>query len=76
MPRAVRELREALRRGPQLHTLAYVVHALLVHVCARTEFSNVDAVAADVAHVAAEVIFGTSGKDVESDGFRTKMREV
>ncbi|KAL1705725.1 armadillo-type protein [Schizophyllum commune] len=76
LPLAVRELREALRRGPQLHTLAYVVHALLVHVCARTEFSNVDAVAADVAHVAAEVIFGTSGKDVESDGFRTKMREV
>ncbi|KAL1722677.1 hypothetical protein EV715DRAFT_247312 [Schizophyllum commune] len=76
LPLAVRELREALRRGPQLHTLAYVVHALLVHVCARTEFSNVDAVAADVAHIAAEVIFGTSGKDVESDGFRTKMREV
>lgn len=73
---AVRELREALRRGPQLHTLAYVVHALLVHVCARPEFDNVDAVAVDVAHVAAEVVFGTSGKDVESDGFRTKMREV
>ncbi|KAI5900097.1 ARM repeat-containing protein [Schizophyllum commune H4-8] len=76
LPLAVRELREALRRGPQLHTLAYVVHALLVHVCARAEFTNVDSVAADVAHIAAEVIFGTSGKDVESDGFRTKMREV
>ncbi|KAL1741207.1 armadillo-type protein [Schizophyllum fasciatum] len=76
LPLVVRELRDALRRGPQLHTLAYVVHALLVHVCARAEFTNVDAVAADAAHIAAEVVFGTSGRDVESDGFRTKMREV
>lgn len=75
----LRELRTALLRGPHLHVLAYVVHALLVHVSS-TDHSDLgpslDSCVVDAAHVSAEVIFGESGKDVQSEDFRTKMREV
>jgi U3 small nucleolar RNA-associated protein 20 len=36
LPLAVRELRAALLRGPQLHVLTYVTHALLTYVTSRT----------------------------------------
>lgn len=75
----IRELRAALLRGPHLHVLAYVTHALLVHVTSDTHvqtFSQLDDCVNDVAHVAAEVIFGESGKDVQAEDFKTKMREV
>ena len=79
LPVILREMRGALTRGPQLHVLAYVTHALLVHVT-RTEnvetFKNLDNCLDLVAHISAEVIFGEPGKDVQSDGFKTKMREV
>ena len=73
------ELRTALTRGPHLHVLAYITHALLVHVTSDTHvstFAILDDCVADVAHVSAEVIFGESGKDVQAEGFKTKMREV
>lgn len=79
LPLALRELRAALLRGPHLHILAYVTHALLVHVTSSehaTTFANLDDCVNDVAHVSAEVIFGESGKDVQSEDFKTKMREV
>jgi len=37
---------------------------------------DLDDCATDIAHVSAEVIFGDSGKDVQHEDFRTKMREV
>jgi len=73
------EMRGALFRGPQLHVLAYVTHALLVHVTkaeSAETFNNLDNCVEDVAHISIEVIFGEPGKDVQSDGFKTKMREV
>ncbi|KAL4079019.1 armadillo-type protein [Scleroderma citrinum] len=80
LPYAVRELRAALLRGPQLHVLAYVVHAIMTYVTApeRKEgaFTDFDACVDDITHVASEVIFGESGKDVQSEDFKTKMREV
>ena len=75
----VTELRAALLRGPHLHVLATVTHALLVHVTSPdvvSSFNNLDACAADVAHVSAEVIFGQSGHDVQADGFKTTILEV
>lgn len=74
-----RELRAALLRGPQLHVLAFVVHSILVHVTSGDNaklFNTLDDCVNDVSHVAAEVIFGESGKDVLSEEFKTKMREV
>lgn len=79
LPLILRELRIALLRGPHLHILAYVTHALLVHVTSgdrAATFSKLDDCVNDVAHVCAEVIFGESGKDVQSEDFKTKMREV
>jgi len=79
LARLLQEMREALTRGPQLHVLAYVTHALLVHITTPEhveEFGTLDDCANDVAHVSAEVIFGESGKDVLAEGFKTKLREV
>lgn len=80
LPLALRELRTALLRGPQLHVLAYVTHALLTHVTssdrADAAFDDLDGCIDDIAHVASEVVFGESGKDVQHEDFKTKMREV
>ncbi|KAF7374911.1 DRIM domain-containing protein [Mycena sanguinolenta] len=79
LPLMLREMRAALLRGPQLHVLAYVTHALLVHVSSDDHseaFGTLDDCVNDVAYVSAEVIFGESAKDVLSEEFKTKMREV
>jgi U3 small nucleolar RNA-associated protein 20 len=81
LPVLLRELRAALLRGPQLHVLAFVFHAVLTQVTAargsnELAIDDLDDSAADIAHVSAEVIFGESGKDVQHEDFRTKMREV
>lgn len=79
LPVVLQEMRGALIRGPQLHVLAYVTHALLVHVTKEENvesFRNLDDCAEDVAHISTEVIFGEPGKDVQREGFKTKMREV
>lgn len=79
LPKVIQCVRDALQRGPHLHVLAFVVHALLVHVTSEdgNHFAgNVDSCVRDVAHISSEVIFGKSGKDVESEGFKTKMKEV
>lgn len=79
LPIILRELRAALVRGPQLHVLAYAVHSLIIHVTSgdhAKSFPNLDDCVNDVAYVSAEVIFGESGKDVQAEGFKTKMREV
>ncbi|KAI6043542.1 armadillo-type protein [Pisolithus marmoratus] len=77
---AMRELRAALVRGPQLHILAFVTHAILNYVTAaeRKEeaFTDLDGCVDDIAHVASEVVFGESGKDVQHEDFKTKIREV
>lgn len=73
-----KELRGALQRGPQLHVLAFVVHAILVDVTgnAADRFTNLDSAVVDVVTVSAEVIWGQSGRDVDAEGFKTKMPEV
>ncbi|KAF8206463.1 armadillo-type protein [Mycena galopus ATCC 62051] len=79
LPLMLREMRAALLRGPQLHVLAYVTHALLVHVSSEEHseaFGTLDDCVSDVAYVSAEVIFGESAKDVLAEEFKTKMREV
>ncbi|KAF9222298.1 hypothetical protein BS17DRAFT_735750 [Gyrodon lividus] len=76
----LQELRAALLRGPQLHVLAYVTHALLTYVTSPDRkdeaFSDLDGCIDDIAHIASEVVFGESGKDVQHEDFKTKMREV
>ncbi|KDQ28426.1 hypothetical protein PLEOSDRAFT_1077268 [Pleurotus ostreatus PC15] len=79
LPTLLRELRAALLRGPQLHVLAYTTHSLLVRVTSdehSKQFDVLDSCVTDVAHIATEVVFGESGKDVQSEDLKTKMREV
>jgi U3 small nucleolar RNA-associated protein 20 len=79
LPLILRELRAALTRGPQLHVLAYAIHSLMVYITSGEHagtFSTLDDCVNDVAFVSAEVIFGESGKDVQAEDFKTKMREV
>ncbi|KAL5476566.1 UTP20_4 [Sanghuangporus weigelae] len=79
LPAIIRQLREALIRGPHLHVLAYITHAILVRVAQLENvavFDTLDGCVPDVVHVSLEVVFGESKKDVESEGFKTKMKEV
>lgn len=79
LPDIIRELRGALLRGSHLHVLSVVTHALLIHLtCPENSgrFTSFDNCVEDIAYVSAEVIFGESGKDVRSEGFKTKLREV
>ncbi|KAI9063947.1 hypothetical protein FKP32DRAFT_1603293 [Trametes sanguinea] len=79
LPLMLREMRAALLRGPHLHILAYSVHSVLVHITTgdrAATFHTLDQCVTDVTAVASEVIFGESGRDVQSEGFKTKTREV
>ncbi|KAG6897519.1 hypothetical protein C0992_000745 [Termitomyces sp. T32_za158] len=79
LPLLLRELRAALIRGPQLHVLAHVVHSLLVYITTgdhAAAFGVLDNCVNDISYVSAEVIFGESGKNVQSEDFKSKMREV
>lgn len=80
LPVIIKELRVALTRGPQLHILAVTCHSLIHHITSDAGLANTDGildeVAASVAEVSAEVIFGQSGKDTQGEDFKTKIREV
>ncbi len=79
LPNMIQCLRDALQRGPNLHVLAFMVHALLVHATAEESnafVGNMDTCVRDVAYISSEVVFGRSAKDVENEGFKTKMKEV
>ncbi|KAG8958312.1 U3 snoRNP protein [Tulasnella sp. 419] len=75
----VSELRSALTRGPQLHILASTIHSILTQITLSDNiqrFPNLDEACQGIAQVAAEVVFGQSGRDVLSEGFTTSVREV
>ncbi|WVQ83544.1 hypothetical protein IAT38_005685 [Cryptococcus sp. DSM 104549] len=76
--RVIKELEVALPRGPQKHVLAVTTHAILVQATTQAgqRFGNLDSAVELAVQVAAEVIWGESGKDVAAEGFKTKMREV
>ncbi|WWD16787.1 hypothetical protein CI109_101219 [Kwoniella shandongensis] len=76
--RVIKELETALSRGPQKHVLAVATHAILVRATteASDRFADLDEAVELAVAVSAEVIWGESGKDVATEGFKTKMREV
>jgi len=79
LPTLFRELRASLTRGPQLHVLAHITHSVISHVTTgehASNFSTLDDCVNDIAHIAAEVVFGESGKDLQAEDFKSKMREV
>ncbi|GAA5834879.1 hypothetical protein JCM11251_002051 [Rhodosporidiobolus azoricus] len=78
LKRAVKELRKALARGPQLHVLAFTVHALLVRLVESPEATDFDSALEEVVAVLDDDVFGAPNKDRQSQEFRskTKFREV
>ncbi|GJN92260.1 hypothetical protein Rhopal_005290-T1 [Rhodotorula paludigena] len=78
LKRTVKELRTALARGPQLHVLAFTVHALLVRLAEAPEGVDFDDALDQVVPVLDDDIFGNPAKDRMSQEFRakTKFREV
>lgn len=78
LPAVVKELRKALQRGPQLHVLAFTVHAILVRLAANPEKVDFDGALHELMPVLGDDTFGTPSKDRASQEFRakTKFREV
>ncbi|GAA5886649.1 hypothetical protein JCM16303_001398 [Sporobolomyces ruberrimus] len=78
LSRAVKELRKALARGPQLHVLAFTVHALLVRLAEAPDNVDFDDALQQTVPVLEDDIFGAPSKDRHSPEFRakTKFREV
>ncbi|GAA5903256.1 hypothetical protein JCM8208_002254 [Rhodotorula glutinis] len=78
LSRTVKELRKALARGPQLHVLAFTVHALLVRLAETPDEVDFDDALGQVVPVLDDDIFGAPSKDRMSPEFRakTKFREV
>ncbi|SCV68516.1 BQ2448_637 [Microbotryum intermedium] len=76
---AVKELRRALQRGPQLHVLAFSVHAILVRLSEPVGSTpNFDDALDEIVPVLGDDAFGNPAKDRQSQEFRakTKFREV
>lgn len=75
---AVKEMRRALMRGPQLHVLAFTVHAMLVRLDEKAEGIAFDGALEEVVPVLGEDVFGIPSKDRQSQEFRakTKFKEV
>lgn len=78
LPAMVKELRRALQRGPQLHVLAFTVHAILVRLASNPEKVDFDGSLHELVPVLGDDVFGTPAKDRLSQEFRakTKFREV
>lgn len=78
LPIVVKELRRALQRGPQLHVLAFTVHAILVRLAAAPEKVDFDGSLHELVPVLGDDCFGTPSKERGSQEFRakTKFREV
>ncbi|BGP12578.1 hypothetical protein JCM10213_004835 [Rhodosporidiobolus nylandii] len=78
LTRTVKELRKALTRGPQLHVLAFTVHALLVRLVETPDKVDFDDALDETVAVLDDDIFGAPNKDRQSQEFRskTKFREV
>ncbi|GAA5969246.1 hypothetical protein JCM11641_007524 [Rhodosporidiobolus odoratus] len=78
LTRAVKELRKALARGPQLHVLAFTVHALLVRLVETPDKVDWEDALDSTVAVLDDDVFGAPNKDRQSQEFRskTKFREV
>lgn len=72
----VLELKTALVRGSQLHTLSYTVHALLVAVQDIFQHGDLDESAPLIVDIIMEDIFGAPGQEKDAEGYVSKMIEV
>lgn len=72
----VKELRTALTRGPQLHVLAYTVHAILAALIPSVKPGELDGCVDELAAVFQQDLFGNVAEEKEVEELAKKMRET
>lgn len=72
----LKELRNTLARGYQLHVLSFTVHSVLVATTDKFEQGALDYCLPDLASVVMDDTFGAVGQEKEAEEYVSKMREV
>lgn len=72
----VKELRNALTRGYQLHVLSYTVHAILISLAPTLELGELDYCVTDLIGVALDDTFGAIGQEKDNQDYISSMKEV
>ena len=72
----LKELRNTLLRGYQLHVLSFTIHSMLVFTTDHFEQGDLDYCLDQLAAVVMDDIFGTVGQEKEAEGYVSKMKEV
>lgn len=72
----VQELRSALSRGSQIHVLSYTVHTLLTSIIGSLKPGDLNESVSIISFIIMEDIFGAAGQEKDSEGYRSRTKEV
>ncbi|OJJ45411.1 hypothetical protein ASPZODRAFT_17627 [Penicilliopsis zonata CBS 506.65] len=72
----LKELRNTLARGYQLHVLSFTVHSILVATTDDFKQGDLDYCLADLTAVVMDDIFGATGQEKDAEEYVSKMKEV
>jgi U3 small nucleolar RNA-associated protein 20 len=72
----LKELRNTLLRGYQLHVLSFTVHSMLVVTTDHFNQGDLDYCLADLVAVVMDDTFGTVGQEKDAEDYVSKMKEV
>ena len=72
----LRELRGALKQGPQLHVVSYTMHSMLVATTPEYSPGDLDYCVPTIVDIIMNDIFGATGQEKEADEYVSKMKEV
>lgn len=72
----VKELKTALTRGPQLHVLAYTVHAIVAAMMSSLRPGDLDNCLEELSGVLKQDLFGTVAEEKDVEELAKKMRET
>ncbi|KAJ5476050.1 hypothetical protein N7475_001779 [Penicillium sp. IBT 31633x] len=72
----LKELRNVLTRGYQLHVLSFTVHSMLVTTTDHFKQGDLDYCLKDLVAVVMDDTFGTVGQEKDAEGYTSKMQEV
>jgi U3 small nucleolar RNA-associated protein 20 len=72
----LKELRGSLRRGSQLHVLAYTVNSILVAALPKYQTGDIDYCLSEIVNIVVEDVFGAIGQEKDSEGYVTSSKEI
>lgn len=72
----IKELKSALKRGPQLHILSFTVHYLLVLLNGVITVGGLNDCSDLIMDIIMEDLFGAASKEKEAEGYSSKTKEV